>query len=47
MLSCYEAGYDGFWLHRVLLEAGITNYVIDPASLQVNLDFDGWAGFLL
>ena len=35
-LSCYEAGYDGFWLHRVLLEAGIINYVIDPASLQVN-----------
>lgn len=36
VLSCYEAGYDGFWLHRVLLEAGIANYVIDPASLQVN-----------
>src|SRR5207249_7055657 len=25
--SCYEAGYDGFWLHRLLLAAGITNYV--------------------
>ena len=36
VLSCYEAGYDGFWLHRVLLEAGIINHVIDPASLQVN-----------
>ena len=34
--SCYEAGYDGFWLHRVLVEAGIINHVIDPASLQVN-----------
>ena len=34
--SCYEAGYDGFWLHRVLAEAGIINHVIDPASLQVN-----------
>lgn len=36
VLSCYEAGYDGFWLHRVLAEAGVLNYVIDPASLQVN-----------
>lgn len=36
VLSCYEAGYDGFWLHRVLVEAGIINHVIDPASLQVN-----------
>jgi hypothetical protein len=36
VLSCHEAGYDGFWLHRILLEAGIINHVIDPASLQVN-----------
>jgi transposase len=36
VLSCYEAGYDGFWLHRVLVAAGIINHVIDPASLQVN-----------
>jgi transposase len=34
--SCYEAGYDGFWLHRVLTAAGIANLVIDPASLQVD-----------
>lgn len=33
--SCYEAGYDGFWLHRRLLAAGIENVVIDPASLTV------------
>jgi transposase len=33
--SCYEAGYDGFWLHRLLL-AGITNYVFDPASIAVD-----------
>ena len=33
--SCYEAGYDGFWLHRRLLAAGIENLVIDPASLTV------------
>lgn len=36
MVSCYEAGYDGFWLHRVLAGHGIDNLVIDPASLQVN-----------
>ena len=34
--SCYEAGYDGFWLHRVLEAHGIHNHVLDPASLQVN-----------
>jgi transposase len=34
--SCYEAGYDGFWLHRVLLAAGIDSHVVDPSSLQVN-----------
>lgn len=36
MLSCYEAGYDGFWLHRALVEHGVHNHVFDPASLQVN-----------
>ena len=36
MISCYEAGYDGFWLHRLLEAHGIRNYVIDPASLQVD-----------
>jgi len=36
VLSCYEAGYDGFWLHRILNEAGHNNLVIDPASIQVN-----------
>ena len=34
--SCYEAGYDGFWLHRLLEAHGIRNYVIDPASLQTD-----------
>ena len=33
---CYEAGYDGFWLHRLLDARGVLNYVIDPASLQVD-----------
>jgi transposase len=36
VMSCYEAGYDGFWLHRVLEAHGIRNHVLDPASLQVN-----------
>src|SRR5271169_5861417 len=36
VVSCYEAGYDGFWLHRQLEAHGIRNYVIDPASLQVD-----------
>jgi transposase len=34
--SCHEAGRDGFWLHRLLLGAGIENRVIDPASLLVD-----------
>jgi transposase len=33
--SCYEAGYDGFWLHRLLTTAGITSHVFDPASIAV------------
>jgi len=35
VVSCYEAGYDGFWLHRLLAAAGITNHVFDPASIAV------------
>jgi transposase len=34
-VSCYEAGYDGFWLHRRLAAAGISNFVFDPASIAV------------
>src|SRR6266436_9828513 len=36
VVSCYEAGYDGFWLHRLLMAAGITNHVFDPASIAVD-----------
>jgi transposase len=36
VVSCYEAGYDGFWLHRRLVAAGITNFVFDPASIAVD-----------
>ncbi len=33
---CYEAGYDGFWLARLLEQRGIECLVMEPASLQVN-----------
>ncbi len=33
---CYEAGYDGFWLARLLEQRGIDCLVMEPASLQVN-----------
>src|SRR5262245_39633578 len=36
VISCYEAGRDGFWIHRWLLTLGWTNHVIDPASIEVN-----------
>src|SRR6185312_8992433 len=36
VLSCYEAGRDGFWLHRWLREQGIENVVVDSASIEVN-----------
>jgi transposase len=39
VVSCYEAGYDGFWLHRLLTAAGITNHVFDPASIAVEQRF--------
>jgi len=34
--TCYEAGYDGFWLHRLLHAHGIHNQVVDSASIQVS-----------
>jgi transposase len=34
--SCYEAGRDGFWLHRSLASCGIDNAVVDSASIEVN-----------
>jgi transposase len=33
--SCYEAGRDGFWLHRALRAHGIANEVIESASIEV------------
>jgi transposase len=34
--SCYEAGRDGFWLHRWLVAQGIRNLVVDSSSIEVN-----------
>ena len=34
VISCYEAGYDGFWLHRQLEAHGVRNYVIDPQACK-------------
>jgi transposase len=36
VVSCYEAGRDGFWLHRCLVAHGVENHVIDSASIEVN-----------
>jgi transposase len=33
---CYEVGYDGFWLARLLKEKGVDPYVLDPASFLVS-----------
>jgi transposase len=36
VVSCYEAGRDGFWLHRFLEAEGIENRVVDSSSIEVN-----------
>jgi transposase len=36
VLSCYEAGRDGFWIDRLLQSQGVTNLVVDSASIEVN-----------
>ena len=36
VLSSYEAGRDGFWLHRYLVSKGIENRVVDSSSIEVN-----------
>lgn len=36
VVSCYEAGRDGFWIHRWMMSEGIENIVIDPASVEVD-----------
>jgi transposase len=34
--SCYEAGRDGFWLHRWFVAQGVKNFVVDSSSIEVN-----------
>jgi transposase len=36
VVSCYEAGRDGFWLHRFLTHIGVESIVIDSASIEVS-----------
>ena len=36
VVSCYEAGRDGFWLHRFLVAQGAESWVVDPGSVLVN-----------
>jgi transposase len=36
VVSCYEAGREGFWPHRELEKVGIENLVVDSASIEVN-----------
>jgi len=36
VVSCYEAGRDGFWIHRYLVNQGIENLVVDSASIKVD-----------
>ncbi len=36
VMSCYEAGRDGFWIHRALTALGIRTRVVDSASIEVN-----------
>lgn len=33
---CFEAGRDGFWLHRLLTAHGISTYMLEPTSILVN-----------
>lgn len=34
-VSCYEAGREGFWVHRALREQGIDNVIVDAASIDI------------
>jgi transposase len=34
--TCYEAGRDGFWLHRALTKLGVHNVVVDASAIEVN-----------
>jgi transposase len=36
VVSCYEPGRDGFWVHRALTALGVTSHVVDSASIGGN-----------
>jgi transposase len=36
VISCYEAGREGFWLHRWLVAHAVSNHVVDSSSIEVN-----------
>lgn len=36
VVSCYEAGRDGFWIHRALTARGVANRVVDSSSIEVS-----------
>jgi hypothetical protein len=36
VVACYEAGRDGFWIHRFLVHEGVQNIVVDSASIEVS-----------
>lgn len=36
VVSCYEAGREGFWVHRWLTSENITSYVVDSSSIEVS-----------
>lgn len=36
LLSCYEAGFEGHWLHRWLEGQGVVSHEVDPSSIEVN-----------
>jgi transposase len=36
VISCYEAGRDGFWLHRFLEAHEIANHVVDSSAIEVS-----------
>jgi transposase len=36
VVSCYEAGREGFWLHRLLLAHSLTNHVVDSSAIEVS-----------
>ena len=36
MTSCFEAGRDGFWLHRLLLAKRVANHIVEPTRILVS-----------